>query len=378
MADIYENACITIAAVSAADSTQGLFSSDRIARRLLKHPQFYAKARMPTLTSSYGKLYFDKPLWPLLSRAWVYQERCLSPRVVYFGNDQIYWQCRYMFTSEDNRGLRIWERESGCDWRDWTKDPVGSWREIIREYSVLQLTYEKDRLPAIAAVASRMSLLREPSDVYLAGMWKNSLISDLCWCCDSSPQPRPERRVPSWSWASTQRSQIHFYEQSQHFNVNVVSLTYNIVGRAYLGAVENCKLVLRGYVLPLTETRGLSHENISDIHREIQDQSSFMFAALRVSMQSHGFVLERPRFYPDYDLETAIPPFEYGASLKLMFLAKRTCFIGGVVLRQLSKDADEYERIGFISSTVMSNSNKRKIEIDRILQSVPIEDVQIV
>ena len=35
--------------------------------------------------------------WPLLTRAWVYQERRLSARVVHIGEKQLYWECRESF-----------------------------------------------------------------------------------------------------------------------------------------------------------------------------------------------------------------------------------------------------------------------------------------
>jgi hypothetical protein len=31
--------------------------------------------------------------WPLLERAWAYQERLLSPRVLHFCQDELVWEC---------------------------------------------------------------------------------------------------------------------------------------------------------------------------------------------------------------------------------------------------------------------------------------------
>jgi hypothetical protein len=97
MADIYEHAYITIAATHSQDSESGLFSSDRIVtHRLRKHPDLYVKQIPPIFPSAYPdwnrneSQRGNRHLWLLLSRARVYQERRLSPRIVHFGRHQIY------------------------------------------------------------------------------------------------------------------------------------------------------------------------------------------------------------------------------------------------------------------------------------------------
>lgn len=375
MAGIYENACITIAAASAANSQEGLFSPDRIPRRLSKHPQFYVRPPNATFPETDGSDRPNRNVWPLLSRAWVYQERRLSPRIVYFGDNQIYWECRYMFTSEDGYENKLWTQDRSSAWRDWSRDPISSWRTIIHEYSGLQLTYERDRLPAIAAVANRMSLLRE-GDVYIAGMWKDSIVLDLCWyCAPDDPKPRPKRMIPSWSWASTGGSQVWFYPLQPH-GVELMSLNYNIVGPAYLGTVENCRLVLRGHILPLTGTKGLSRQDVIDVHQRPPAGTDFMLKKLQLVFRSRGFNIELERFYPDYELETSTPPFDHGASLKMMFVYSMSCMVVWV-LRQLSKGSDEFERIGLFKAWLIGK-NGTPTEADEFLQLVPVEEVVIV
>lgn len=78
MAGIYEHAYITIAATFAPDSNGGLFSSVRpLATRLDKHPHLYIRECLPTFPDDFYTR--DLKSWPLLTRAWVYQERRLSP-----------------------------------------------------------------------------------------------------------------------------------------------------------------------------------------------------------------------------------------------------------------------------------------------------------
>jgi hypothetical protein len=92
MAIIYEQAHLTIAAIWASDSDCGLFASDRerYKVRKLRDHELYVRE----IGSNFP---YPRPFsvsFPLLSRAWVYQERLLSPRMVHFGKDQVRHQTR--------------------------------------------------------------------------------------------------------------------------------------------------------------------------------------------------------------------------------------------------------------------------------------------
>ncbi|KAK0624865.1 hypothetical protein B0T17DRAFT_507904 [Bombardia bombarda] len=56
----------------------------------------------------------------------------------------------------------------------------------------------------ILPASQALRLLRPPGDEYLAGLWRSSLLSDLCWFVkdvEMVTQAHPGR-APSWSWAS--------------------------------------------------------------------------------------------------------------------------------------------------------------------------------
>jgi hypothetical protein len=91
-------------------------------------------------------------------------------------------------------------------------DSVQYWRDVVKDYSRLHLTFSKDRLPALAAIVQRMLRMRK-TDTYIAGLWKSSLLSDLTWrrsvrnsisrgCPNPEKDSRLASHVPSWSWAS--------------------------------------------------------------------------------------------------------------------------------------------------------------------------------
>jgi hypothetical protein len=96
MRDVYSNSFLNIAAAAAPDGRTGCFL-DRNA--LLAGP---CRATVRTL---HGRLcdLVSQTLWvngmaktPLSQRSWVVQERLLAPRVLYFAQNQLYWECNVL------------------------------------------------------------------------------------------------------------------------------------------------------------------------------------------------------------------------------------------------------------------------------------------
>jgi len=79
-----------------------------------------------------------------------------------------------------------------------------AWYSLVSEYTRLNITYEQDLLPALSGIAKKVRQSR-PGDVYLAGLWGDTLLRDLVWYLGASRKSsrRPSKwRAPSWSWAS--------------------------------------------------------------------------------------------------------------------------------------------------------------------------------
>lgn len=91
MADIYENARIIIAASVAHNSDEGCFRKTHwsyVGQQLPDFPGVHIR-RNTSNPSEYGDTG-----WPLQKRGWVFQELCLSSRVIHFGPQEVVWQCR--------------------------------------------------------------------------------------------------------------------------------------------------------------------------------------------------------------------------------------------------------------------------------------------
>lgn len=60
----------------------GSFSELSPSDVLQSHPIYLSKPEDPTT------------FWPLLQRAWGFQERMLSPRVLHFAREELIWECQ--------------------------------------------------------------------------------------------------------------------------------------------------------------------------------------------------------------------------------------------------------------------------------------------
>jgi Heterokaryon incompatibility protein (HET) len=152
---------------------------------------------------------------PLQTRGWAFQERLLSPRIVYFAHDQIYWECcdhcaselypdKDIFQIHDiHNGRRRPVKENFANVRpDGDLNlSLDTWNELIEAYSRRDFTHSSDKLIALSGIAAQMTPALKPED-YLAGIWRQSLPESLLWRALPHAFPAPEYRAPSWSWAS--------------------------------------------------------------------------------------------------------------------------------------------------------------------------------
>jgi hypothetical protein len=155
----------------------------------------------------------DREKSPLLARGWVYQERLLSPRILHFGFDELSWECneasycacgfhwtQFLFTPKQRHHKMITTSNS--------HEKAAYWRTVVENYSELELSRTSDRLTALFGIAKQVRQSRHCR--YLAGIWEDSVLEDLCW---ASIKPRTFKRekksTPSWSWAAVDGGVIY-------------------------------------------------------------------------------------------------------------------------------------------------------------------------
>lgn len=202
-------------------------------------------------------------------RGWVFQERLLAPRILHFGSEQLFWECRELKACESYpEGL-----PKGIETRSWKRNytPTGLshvpsrklmmiWHELVEQYTRCSLTMDEDKLVAISGIAKIVQ--RKLKDDYLAGLWRRNLLEDLLW--DVLPievrAQRPDRyRAPSWSWASVDGRISYWGSSTGQDRITVINAEVSLQSVDFTGQVKAGEIRLRGN---LCEGRFLGRQGV--------------------------------------------------------------------------------------------------------------------
>ncbi|KAK0737805.1 hypothetical protein B0T18DRAFT_394218 [Schizothecium vesticola] len=225
MSDVYRMSYITISAASAETCYEGF----------LQHRQDYGEpVKVPfgcqdglvgsVLLYRKSKVLVESldPQEPIDKRAWMLQESFMSPRLLIYCRNQLFWSCQHVRgrdggvwpggledgaqTGEEHYN-RIRYRAS---YRGGARDrlavlgsaSIDTWKQIIENYSRRRLTEPLDKFLAVSSIAAHFSDLL--SSQYLAGLFKTEFARQLFWKAKlPSNLTRPGVwRSPSWSFMS--------------------------------------------------------------------------------------------------------------------------------------------------------------------------------
>ncbi|PVH69581.1 HET-domain-containing protein, partial [Cadophora sp. DSE1049] len=221
MCDVYKGSLCNIAAAASSSSSEGGCFRERdpqLIRPCLVATKFTNRANDDFLLESQTEQWLPHDQQqPLYRRAWVVPERFLAPRVLNFGSQYLFWECRTCKASEIYPGgisavLGDLSPLSGINADISGHADMYSatyhWNQIVMEYSKCALTKGSDKLVAISGIAREFKVLGDPGD-YLAGMWRNTVMPQMLWRTANLPGvdfPKQIRNgqyyAPSWSWAS--------------------------------------------------------------------------------------------------------------------------------------------------------------------------------
>ncbi|KAL4876166.1 hypothetical protein BJY04DRAFT_223388 [Aspergillus karnatakaensis] len=369
MSSIYRNCHFTVAATHARDGEGELFHST---------PDFKVSGEAPD-GQSY-KLYFREAMdhhievvhggsdvdwgqnsFPLLSRAWVYQERMLSTRVIHFGRLEMFFECRSGIWCECSRIAD--DFQSGSTSRAVVKNEFAAildssnqsdmsgqyscatlWRTVVSSYSVLRLTRTSDRLPAIGGLARVMGAQRKAR--YLAGLWEDSLNDDLIYTI-FNPLPKPySRDAPTWSWASV-NSDTAYLSELEAPALDSPNTLWPRLPYTHFSKVEQCE------VLPaaVDEFEQLSHGFltisglVAEGHFGVRMEAN-IFNGKKEANYYAVFAHLRQAIYPDYlpeDMKSGTPVL----CLRMSTIQYGTEeFLVSLVLKESTTFPGCFERIG--------------------------------
>lgn len=287
MAEIYSQAYVVLSASSAPNIHEGFLNKRQPRERGMcdiwprQYPRLVVPFALPNREGVTGNAVLQPgqaddvfPRDPIMSRAWTFQERLLSRRILYFGEHELYWQCN---GAQRGCGAFEWKGEFSRPRFLTRKHSVKSvhvereWMDLVTEYTRRDLTHEEDRLVALAALASRFSEAHGSKDAYVAGLWRSSIRGYLLWRPSNFPwgfkNSRPSVYVaPSWSWASVKCCggvQWHDQDSSRETDEH---------GQPYVQVLE-CVTTLKSKELPFGQVTGGKIRLRGPFRPELQDQS---------------------------------------------------------------------------------------------------------
>lgn len=286
MGYIYHNSYLTIAATAAKDGSEGLFKRRDVDTLCINIPEPNSAGKSTTLRARRSRKHLcvqsvaqNGPLLgdpdPLIERAWVYQERLLSRRLLHFASDEMIWECRQ--TSECECGIlkrksskqAFLERvdkaiglkpdrsmfEEVAYGRDCgTEGETQRWYQLVKTYTSLKITKDEDRLPAFSGIAGAIV----DSQDYVAGIRKNHAVRDLLWMTRANARRSRSYLAPTWSWASLLGDIIHktalavhdgFDESRSEVLIEISDISAMRSTADPFGKVKEGELRVRGYCL---------------------------------------------------------------------------------------------------------------------------------
>jgi hypothetical protein len=234
MCDIYANSFLTIVAAGSFSDAQGFLAPRVLAPTVVDiAPQEGNVSSTRIVIRRHGH---SGPPEPLFDRAWTYQERFLSRRMILYKQQEMEWHCQLGKKCECQQWMEEhpWRNDGigvlGMKDRDFhfdhnrlcngsIEDAQDTWRKsIVPKYSRLSLTKATDRLPALSGIA-KLVHTRYPENTYLAGLWAMDLPQGLLWMpADPKPAQASSERAPSWCWPSIEAPIKFSSAQYSRFN----------------------------------------------------------------------------------------------------------------------------------------------------------------
>ena len=143
---------------------------------------------------------------PIDERAWTLQEQLIAKRLLLYSTHTLQSRCA-AGTMSLGQSLEVdfaypikakLLSQLSAD----PKEALTEWLRIVETYSPRSASLERDKLPAIAAVAEKFAPL---FGRFYAGVWTYAILRQLGWQEVLSSAPKLDQkfyRAPSWSWAS--------------------------------------------------------------------------------------------------------------------------------------------------------------------------------
>lgn len=255
MRRIYKDSFITIAGAAASSCESGFLHDRPTGSRAILQVSHRGVSDEIVLTHrGIDELPWTKmpePDSPLSKRAWVFQERVLSGRILYFGTKKMYFECFTNIRFEDCHHSTRWDYQdidmvvkTALSQLGTLSDYFDYWSILVITYSQMEMTKISDKLPALSGLASDFQQMTKAR--YLAGIWHEDMPNALAWRVpfyDDVPLPplvsSSDYLAPSWSWASTRFPVLYSYTSDQfHGDLEIIDAATTSASHDPFGTVE--------------------------------------------------------------------------------------------------------------------------------------------
>ena len=386
MDQVYSHALCNISGTASAGAQQGLLykrNPDSLSVKELNlclDPRLSAGDKPPlTAYTCLNSFYWRDSIGnaPLNQRGWVVQERLLAKRVLHFGKEQLFWECRELDACEVYpnglpSAIQTRPRFKGLNpdkaaERQWRREPYRSdpaifaydlWPKVVKAYTHSLLTQPEDKLIAISGIAKRMSTIIH--DNYVVGMWRRYLASELLWSVDrcrqvtGEPSQRPRTyRCPTFSWASIDgciEAAPTAPDKDMLFSIEDISIEYVTEDRA--GLVKEGYLLIEGTLRPLKlfqqqlpDGRNWWKMSVQDV--EVKSGDSPLW-------NQHRPVVNLDVDRADVDATNADAPFLCCLPAQKLPEGRRSCRFSCLLLEHVGHGS--YQRIGICATYSIEES----------------------
>ncbi|KAL2061468.1 hypothetical protein VTL71DRAFT_6845 [Oculimacula yallundae] len=223
MDQVYSNAVCTIVAAEGVDAHAGLVGIHRSPRYAPQHSESVKDLLLHSMGPTLEQSLHESTWW---SRGWTYQEFFLSRRLIFFTPSRVFFSRASEHDSEDvvheDRAAEHAFLSAGGPFQGSRSDisgdlrtripsrvfdleePVKTYKTLVRDYSVRNLSYDSDVLNGVQGILRLLTLCTKRS-YYVAGLPEHRLDTALLWF-PVGPLTRrgPSKSghpYPSWSWA---------------------------------------------------------------------------------------------------------------------------------------------------------------------------------
>lgn len=370
MPRIYGSSQLTISASSATTSNEGFLQIRNLPFGVTKTVRLRVALRNGSTGSillAHREPPFTSYTEPTNMRAWCFQERMLSRRVIDFGTRQMRFVCRSKSFRDGGAssmadpgldgtgGTGLWRENVAA--AEVSDERVNRWTAIVNAYSLRKLKFAGDRLVALAGVSEEYASKYRLT--FVAGMWKEDLHKYLCWSLPGTTSPvRAEEYVaPTWSWASTADHISFAHDTLGSIAYGVVSCTTRPVMESLpYSAVAAGTLVLRGQLKAAKWTykrrrRENGHLYLDEsvlVFNVNSQEMSFDRSRIRLeSSEEHGTTLFLGFVKPDFMDENHLQEQEGSEQLWCMKLRNRSTKRGTMcLLLTFNEDGGTFQRRG--------------------------------